>query len=414
MINTASINRIFIILLGVLALFVPVLPKILPLLIIATIIVWIPLVARVYKEGKILFNRNFLLLSVLYLLYIIGLIYSEDISYGLRDLETKLSLFIFPLLFSTIKISIKDRNQILLAFLAGCFVAMAYNILQASWHFYQEYILIGSYNFNHFLYFNLSPIIHPSYLSLYLGLATSIIIKWILDKHISIPMPVMYFALLCLIIFIFMLSSKAGTISLIAVLLYYLVVLIIKIKRKIISMRMLLIPAGIILLFVIIYLFTVPGATSRLEINPDLFATDNVIRKDTQDSSELRFLIWQRAMEIIKHNFFTGVGTGDVKDELMRSYESGGIKWAAFHRLNAHNQFLQTWIAVGVLGFLFLLPWVFLTIIYGSFNNDHPVILLGILTFINLLFESMLETQAGVIFISFFTCLFLFSNSRHK
>jgi hypothetical protein len=61
-----------------------------------------------------------------------------------------------------------------------------------------------------------------------------------------------------------------------------------------------------------------------------------------------------------------------------------------------------------------LLIWLFLLIKNGLLERDHNQIIFGIILFINFLFESMLETQAGVIFISFFTCLFLFSNNSHK
>jgi O-antigen ligase len=412
--NYFSLIGIFVFLLSTIAFFIPVLPKILPGLIITAVIVWFILVIRQSNSNGLITDGKVFLLLFLYCLYVAGMFYTINYSHGLKDLETKLSLLVFPLIFSTVRFPKADRTRILLFFLAGCFTAMAYNIINSAYNFYTEYSVRGSFNYTNFLYFNLSQIIHPSYLALYFCLAVSIIIDWIQNQYVKLSKYLLYFALLCLIIFIFMLSSKAGILTLITVLTYYLVIFLKKVAIKNLKIKQLLIPAAFIIFSVIMYLFLVPGATKRLEINPRLFTTENVIAKDTEDSSELRVLIWQNAVEIIENNLWFGIGTGDVRDALMRKYEDKHIKRAIMFQLNAHNQFLQTWIAVGIPGLIALLIWLFLLIKNGLLERDHNQIIFGIILFINFLFESMLETQAGVIFISFFTCLFLFSNNSHK
>jgi len=77
-------------------------------------------------------------------------------------------------------------------------------------------------------------------------------------------------------------------------------------------------------------------------------------------------------------------------------------------RLNAHNQYLQTYIALGIPGALLLILMLVLPgwlavrrihFIYFSF--------LAVFAF-NILVESMLEVQAGVIYYAFFNSLFFF------
>ena len=77
-------------------------------------------------------------------------------------------------------------------------------------------------------------------------------------------------------------------------------------------------------------------------------------------------------------------------------------------RLNAHDQYLQTYIALGIFGTLLLIinllvPGWFairrIHFIYFSF--------LAVFAF-NILFESMLEVQAGVIYYGFFNALLFF------
>ena len=42
--------------------------------------------------------------------------------------------------------------------------------------------------------------------------------------------------------------------------------------------------------------------------------------KTNAESSAVRLLVWEAATTIIHENIFIGVGTGDVKDELMKKY----------------------------------------------------------------------------------------------
>ena len=61
--------------------------------------------------------------SVIYFFYLLGMINTTNVESGLFDLEVKLSLLIFPLIFATTNASslIRERiRYILFAFVAGC------------------------------------------------------------------------------------------------------------------------------------------------------------------------------------------------------------------------------------------------------------------------------------------------------
>ena len=406
MIKLLPLNKVFIYLLASLAFFIPLIPKVLPIIIIAIIVARLISAAVSFNNQKFILNKKFFYLVCLWFLYLAGLIYtdSDNLTYGFKDIETKLSLLIFPLLFASYSLSSAERNKVFFAFVGGVFTAMVFNVTGSLIQFYSEYTRTGNLNFNYFLYFNLSKTIHPSYMAMYFCLAVVLMIQWIHDRSLGISAVKLYVGVTLLVLFIFMLSSKAGILTLILILIYYLIVFAKRIKSPI----RLFLPAAMLLISVMLYLFVVPGATSRLEINPSLLATNIEIAKDTQDSSELRVLIWQKTIELIKNNFLFGVGTGDVKSTLIDKYKSDGITWAAHFQLNAHNQFLQTWLAIGLFGFLSLLSWIFLPLLKGIFHNNHTLILFGLIILLNFLFESMLETQAGVIFIALFSSLFVF------
>jgi O-antigen ligase len=106
-----------------------------------------------------------------------------------------------------------------------------------------------------------------------------------------------------------------------------------------------------------------------------------------------------------------GYGTGDVNDVLQSMYKGEKESEIREKKLNAHNQFLQTTLAVGLVGFMFLILPYLLLIKESLKKWDYiPLIFVFIILF-NLLFESMYETQAGIVFIAFFLSLFL-KNSK--
>jgi hypothetical protein len=75
-------------------------------------------------------NKSALILSSLLLLHFIGLIYTSDLAYGIKDIRIKIPLFILPLIISTSKpLSQKLFDGILQLFVAAIIVATAISTL---------------------------------------------------------------------------------------------------------------------------------------------------------------------------------------------------------------------------------------------------------------------------------------------
>ena len=113
-------------------------------------------------------------------------------------------------------------------------------------------------------------------------------------------------------------------------------------------------------------------------------------------------MIWWYSFEITNDNFLMGVGTGDVKDNLLDKYREKQMFNALGLELNAHNQYLQTTLALGILGLIILMVTLVLPALYGLEVKHYLYLIFLILIAFNFLFESMLETQAGVVFYAFF------------
>lgn len=154
------------------------------------------------------------------------------------------------------------------------------------------------------------------------------------------------------------------------------------------------------------YLF--PDTFYRVAIAKDILYGKVPIDLKSDDGTNERILIWRSSLEIVDENPVFGVGTGDVKDVLLKKYEENHITAAAVKRLNAHNQYLQTCIALGGVGLLILILCLIFPAIYAIRNHDLLYFLFLMLIFLNLLFESMFERQAGIVFYSFFNALLFF------
>jgi hypothetical protein len=118
-----------------------------------------------------------------------------------------------------------------------------------------------------------------------------------------------------------------------------------------------------------------------------------------------RLEFWKTAWSIIQRNFWTGVGTGDIKTAFKEGYIERISTLSERYRLRAHNQYLTMWATYGVFGlivFLCITFWPLLTPLRSDVNVQMIVLLVA-LSFCT---EDTLESQAGVMFMAFFYTVF--------
>jgi O-antigen ligase len=205
-----------------------------------------------------------------------------------------------------------------------------------------------------------------------------------------------------------MLASKTGMISLVVVFLFYIGYAVVRFKRYFV--------AGAALVALIVAFFiamnVLPGLKERITNLTQMISSDAPIDPKEVESNRVRVLIWNQDMQLISENMLTGVGTGDVQDALMKKYEAAGMTGAYEKKLNAHSQYFQTGIALGIPGLLILLG-IFLVAFTWSVRSRYGFCaLLTILLAFNFIPESMLQTQAGTLFMGFFYSLILFAADK--
>lgn len=127
-------------------------------------------------------------------------------------------------------------------------------------------------------------------------------------------------------------------------------------------------------------------------------------------SQRLEFL--KNAKEIIKRNFWLGVGTGDVKDEFQKQYELSKSKLSGKHRLRAHNEYVTIFLTFGLLGFLWFLFAFIYPLLKTKKFNDYLFLISYITISLSMINEDTLETQMGATVFAFFLSFFLFAGKE--
>jgi len=350
------------------------------------------------KSGirQLLKNKWTYVLLSFFLIHAIGYFFSTNKSSALNAIEIKLGFLAFPLLIYSSRYNELQIKKIAISFVSGCMLAAIICLFGA---FYQ-YVFNG---INAFFYDDFNLFMHPSYFAMYLVFAQLLVIifysKWL--SHLAYLNVKIGFISFILLVAIFLCSSKMGLItafilipSTLSIVLYY------NGYKKLI--------AGVLVVFVLsalgAYKFF-PKPFERLKIAFKVTASAEKIDKTDAESTAVRILIWKEAVKIIQHNIWFGTTAGDANEQLIQSYEREGLSGALIKKLNAHNQFLQTFIGTGILGFILLLIFTLGAIIYGFIRKNYILILFSLLMIFNFLVESMLQSQAGFIFFVFFFCL---------
>ena len=119
-----------------------------------------------------------------------------------------------------------------------------------------------------------------------------------------------------------------------------------------------------------------------------------------------RLELWRNAWFTIQKSPFIGVGNGDIDDALQISYAERESKLIKERRLRAHQSYLTFWLAFGLIGIVSFL-WLQGYFLVQTLKNKNILALcFGLVALITFLFEDTLETQAGITFFSFFYALF--------
>jgi len=361
-----------------------------------------------------------------FLLTVISLFYTNDLDYGLFHIQEKLSIAFFPIILAGSNQKIKQNySTILLVFVLGNLVASIYCLSNAFfsnlifengnwyiryWHWegFENYTFWQQINmrYSNFSYSYLSVFKHPAYFAMFLTFSISILVylykqkiaKRLLHKILIIT-TMLFFTFM-----VYLLQSSAGLITL-GVVLILSVLYEFKARQK----KRYIFAGSIFVLIGILALSFSKPAQKRIKDYTEVILNpkkSNFFEKDD------RLGLWYSSIEVIKENFWFGTTPANLSDELAKRYKKHNLQEAQKEKLNAHNQYLETFAGLGIFGFISLMYVLVYGFIYAYKKRQYLLFFLLVILSINFLFESMMNRMAGVLFMMFFYSLFVFMDNK--
>lgn len=333
------------------------------------------------------------------LVQIVGLLWTTNYEEAVSNMERMLPIILIPLIFSLVPGGLeKIAHYSRLSFIAISFILLSYSLVAAGLSYR------GLYEYKIFFYHDLANQVGLSalYLSLYFVFSIALIFDLWLSGYLNARLKN---ATICLVLF-FVLGAilMASRISLIA--LFILFVFSIIYYRK--NARIALLRTGFLIsvLLVTAAVMFIPILTERLK--EAINRNNNFSFELVGGGTSFRWAKWESGTKLIQQQPLFGFGTGDVQDVLDAQYVKDGHPQLLHY--DVHNQYFQTFIAQGLLGFICLIVLLLAPILSG--NRSYLTYCFVLIFSVSILTESMLEVQKGVIFFAFFSSLLAFQGQN--
>ena len=268
------------------------------------------------KRVRLLLNMHVIVMTSLYLLGLIGILYSPDIKEAINVAGRQLAILIFPVLLVLNGIDLnKYKPGLLKIFGLTCVATILYLYTAAFLAIYYGHLPLISLFSPDFINQNFSlPIqLHATYLSMYATLAVTIFL-YLFQKYNRLTKRIFYSA--CIIILlagIIQLSSRAALIALLLIINITFPVFLLGRKK-----RILVITTATILSAVTLFsIYNIDSFKSRY-----VGQLKNELGMDTMNAefTEPRLERWKAEMELIQKSPVFGYGSGSEKELLKKKF----------------------------------------------------------------------------------------------
>lgn len=312
-----------------------------------------------------------------------GMAYTTNVQSGLKILETNFSLLAVLVIAQGQLGNKENLKNVATSFIAGLAVAGLICIVYAFSRYSGDTGIFFSYELT-------SPIgSHPTYMAYYLIFAITILLFALYDEEIKGNWTI---AVTALVLFFFAVLILTGGITAVVSLLFVFTFFILKyiVEDKRVSRN----TTVAVVIAMLAFLFIVHSNT--------VFGTQLESGSDYWERADL----WKAAVRA-NTSMLLGVGTGDHMDVLHNYYVAHGMEEYARENFNAHNQFIQTFLSLGVIGLIALLIMMTRPLYFAVIARKP----LGVLMFFPFLVYGMNEVfmgrYQGVIFFCMLHQLFM-------
>ena len=255
--------------------------------------------------------------------------------------------------------------------------------------------------------------IYPTYFGLYAILSLIGSLEFILTSMLRRDKILIGLTIPIQLMTILFLNARIITIIVIMLLVYYSFVLLKKVyfRSKIFFLISII---GIFLLSILLfssvrktYMYSRFSQELVWDLTPNINTSYNGKYK-----ADSRIARWEAAFSAIKERPTFGYGSAMEKEILHERFQESGLNFAATNYYDSHNQYLSIAIEFGLIGLSLFLFYLFSNFYFSFQNNDKVSLFFFASLMLVGLFENLFKNNAGIIFITFFSNVFLFSNQK--
>lgn len=363
-----------------------------------------------FQPSKLKLEAPLLFLPIIFLVSLFSLLYTTDVSKGLKALEKVIPFIVFYLFLSPISFSKTEVLKYLRAF-AYINVALILICLTVATFLTiknQTFIIYNPLNFvneNYFLYHRFSKPIgfHAIYLGIYTIFSSSILLIDLSNQ----PKKIKHYTMLAILfVGVILLKSFAVALS------YFLILLFYFLYFKPITLNKFKGFFLVSLLIIAISLFYYKAKG----INKEVFSYNlqDDVHNPNWNSLNIRLAKWECAIEASKTNKILGVGVGSGQMELNKTYSDKDFILGISNNFSTHNQYLHYLVEFGVIGLLLFIIGIIMNIYSSLIKRNFLLFSLILLLSVCSITENVLTLNKGIVFFSVFFFLVYKLNETEK
>jgi len=377
-------------------------------------VLFVFVLTRFIINKRVFVKDNFNKVSLLFILYFLTLLfslfYSDNLGTGAMFITQSFSFLVIPII--PLFIAKKEVNLLLISktfihflccvFFLLLFIAIFKNLNEGYTLEYIYHSIMGLespkdkysyFNYWYFVYDEFtSPLdIQPIYLGLFANIG--LVFLFFLKKIKAVKF--YYFKLIILGLLILFTASRWQI--LIGVINYS--VFILFFNRFSIFKKFI----GIISVFFLVLIISIANPVTRTRL-VEALSFNKAYYKDDFGGTSIRIKKWNSAISSIVESPLLGYGVGDAKNILLERYKKDKFYLGYYNKYNAHNQYLDTLLCVGFVGFIALGFLLYYS--YMLSPNKLYLFLITNVYVLGFLTESILNRQWGVISFPFFLIIY--------
>lgn len=365
---------------------------------ILAILAWIPGFFHQETRSNRLQNlksRPFLLfLPAFFLLHLIGMAWTSDLGQGLKELNMQHYLLSIPLIFASINRNPKKEKHLLAAFLIANLVASCLTIFirQTDIPLLKAELYLPS------------PFIARPRASLFYAFSLFLLLE--IPWHLSLSRKQKIFWGLATFIqamALINLEGRTGQIAFALVLPVWMVMRLVQ-KHKILWFTAFTILVSLLAWLSYLYVGNIQRRFREAFDEVTAYQEGFKDRNANDTSFARRFVFMEKSWEVFTEHSLFGVGTGDLQKEVYPLFDNHPLK---IEPNKPHHQFLEIAVKFGIFGLIFFLAgWIWQLIIARP-PTRILFLCFSLLSFVSMMTESTMDTQAGISFFVFMGSLLL-------